>query len=126
MTSAPSAPLTMSSHMNPKRSWPGVPNRYNLQPGSMVTLPKSSATVVVVLSGTSVLRSTPRPTAVIVPSVLSGTISDIDRTAVVLPTPNPPAMTDLTGSGCWPLPDESNNALEPTYDPLNHLQVVAE
>src|SRR5438045_918874 len=43
--------------MKPKRSCPGVPNRYSFSVSSMVRQPKSSAPVVDVLSGTSPVRS---------------------------------------------------------------------
>src|SRR5689334_4589454 len=99
MTSPPTAPSTMSSHMKPNRSWPGVPNRYSFRVGSMVMQPKSIATVVVVLRGVCVRSSTPAATSVMAASVVSGSISEIEPTAVVLPTPKPPAITILTGSG---------------------------
>lgn len=89
----------MSSHMNPNRSCPGVPNRYSFRVGSMVMHPKSMATVVVVLRGVWERSSTPAATSVIAASVVSGSISEIEPTAVVLPTPNPPAITIFTGSG---------------------------
>src|SRR5829696_6816472 len=66
---APTAPLASSSHMNQKRDWPGVPNRYRISCSSTVMRPKSMATVVVVLSGTK----------------------------AVLPAPNPPATRTLSG-----------------------------
>src|SRR5437588_36097 len=61
--------------------------------------PKSSATVVVVLSGTWPVRSISAATSVMAASVVSNGISEMPATAVVFPTPNPPAMTILTGSG---------------------------
>src|SRR5262249_22404529 len=99
MTRPPTAPSTMSSHMKPKRSCPGVPNRYSFRVGSMVMQPKSIATVVVVLRGVWVRSSTPAATSVMAASVVSGSISEIEPTAVGLPTPKPPAITILTGSG---------------------------
>src|SRR5919199_5552815 len=60
---------------------------------SMLIRPKSIATVVVVLPGTCRLSSTPTPADVMIASVVSGVISETDPTSVVLPTPNPPAMT---------------------------------
>src|SRR5690349_12809252 len=99
MTRPPTAPSTMSSHMKPNRSWPGVPNRYSLRVGSMVMQPKSIATVVVVLLGVWLRSSTPAATSVMAASVVSGSISEMEPTAVVLPTPKPPAITILTGSG---------------------------
>src|SRR4051812_1355030 len=99
MTRPPSAPSTMSSHMKPKRSCPGVPNRYSFRVGSTVMQPKSIATVVVVLRGVWLRSSTPAATSVMAASVVSGSISEMAPTAVVLPTPKPPAITSFTGSG---------------------------
>jgi hypothetical protein len=85
--------------MKPKRSCPGVPNRYSFSVGSSITEPKSMATVVVVLSGVSDRSSTPAATSVMAASVVSGGTSETEATAVVLPTPNPPAITIFTGMG---------------------------
>src|ERR1700755_1279450 len=93
MTTAPMAPRTSSSHMNQKRVWPGVPNRYRIRSRSMLIRPKSMATVVVILPGTCRLSSTPTPAEVMMASVVSGVISETEPTSVVLPTPNPPAIT---------------------------------
>src|SRR5262249_56996202 len=90
------APWMRSSHMNQKRCWPGVPNRYRMSPASRVTRPKSIATVVVVLSGVCDRSSTPVLAAVLPASVVSGVISETDPTKVVLPPPTPPATTILT------------------------------
>src|SRR5262244_3640384 len=90
------APWMRSSHMNQKRCWPGVPNRYRMSPASRVTRPKSIATVVVVLSGVWDRSSTPSLTAVMTASVVSGVISETEPTNVVLPAPKPPATTILT------------------------------
>src|SRR5215207_5598832 len=57
------------------------------------------ATVVVVLSGTRSLSSMPSEAVVMASSVSSGGISESVRTMVVLPTPNPPAITILSGTG---------------------------
>src|SRR5579884_2245615 len=65
----------------------------------MVMQPKSIATVVVVLRGVWLKSSTPAATSVMAASVVSGSISEMEPTVVVLPTPKPPAMTSLTGSG---------------------------
>src|SRR5437588_9868755 len=97
-TIAPSAPLASSSHMNPNRSWPGVPNKYRMRSRLMVMRPKSSATVVVVLRSTPVRSSTPVPSSVSTSSVRSGTISLTEPTRVVLPTPKPPATSTLTAT----------------------------
>src|SRR5215211_3724035 len=93
------APRQRSSHMNQKRSWPGVPNRYRIRSVSRVMRPKSIATVVVVLPWIWVVSSTPRLAVVMAASVVSGMISETAPTKVVLPTPKPPAMTILTGVG---------------------------
>src|SRR5689334_17556782 len=61
----------------------------------MVTRPKSIATVVVVFSVPGSSLSIWVAAAVIHDSVLIGGISEMAPTAVVLPTPNPPAMTIL-------------------------------
>jgi hypothetical protein len=70
-----------------------VPNRYKINAWSMLTQPKSIATVVVVFCGTAQVSSTPTLGAVITSSVRSGGISETAPTKVVLPTPNPPATT---------------------------------
>src|SRR5262245_44740184 len=90
------APRHRSSHMNQKRSWPGVPNRYRIRSVSRVMRPKSMATVVVVLPWIWVVSSTPRLAVVMAASVVRGMISQTAPTKVVLPTPKPPAMTTLT------------------------------
>src|SRR4051794_3302461 len=87
------APRTRSSHMNQKRSWPGVPKRYRIRSWSSVMRPKSMATVVVVLSPVWVRSSMPADADVITASVRSGLISETAPTNVVLPTPKPPATT---------------------------------
>src|SRR3546814_1354305 len=86
----------MSSHRNPKRSWPGGPNRYITSISSTVRRPKSMATVVVVLASEPRRWSTRAPTLVIAASVRSGGISDRAPTKVVLPAPKPPATTNFT------------------------------
>src|SRR5256885_4732868 len=124
MTSAPRAPCTKSCHMKPNRSCPGVPKRYILTSSSMVMQPKSSATVVVVLFGTCPVRSMSALTDVMAASVRSGGISEIAPTVVVLPTPNPPAMTIFTGVGGRRLPAAgSANCFESTNDPFDHAKV---
>src|SRR5690349_17998000 len=86
--------------------------------------PKSRATVVVVFSGTCPVRSISAATSVIAASVVSSGISEMTDTAVVLPTPNPPAITIFTGSGgaCPTSPD----GLESTDDPFDDLRILAE
>src|ERR671916_485966 len=85
--------------MNAKRDCPGVPNRYSFSVWSIVTQPKSIAMVVVVLAEAGPGSSTPTDSMVISASVVSGEISEIAPTVVVLPTPNPPATMILTGIG---------------------------
>src|SRR5438552_1120559 len=118
----------MSFHMKPKRSCPGVPNRYSLRLASIVMQPKSMATVVVVLPGRPSRLSMPAATEVISASVVRGLISEMLATVVVLPTPNPPAITILTGSGgrrvgrcsSWC----SGDGAEPMDDPQNRVDVL--
>src|SRR5262249_51763368 len=57
---------------------------------------KSSATVVVVFSGSTEASSTPIDASVMDASVTSGSISEIAPMRVVLPTPKPPLTTILT------------------------------
>src|SRR6476620_8893613 len=57
------------------------------------------ATVVVTFSGVWVRSSTPAATEVMDASVVSGSISEMAPTVVVLPTPKPPAITIFTGNG---------------------------
>src|SRR4249920_1972660 len=66
---------------------------------STVMRPKSMATVVVRLSGTTATSSMPIDAHVIASSVSSGGISDRALTSVVLPTPKPPATRILRGTG---------------------------
>src|SRR5262245_32538215 len=126
MTSAPSAPCTRSRHMKPKRSWPGVPNRYSLTSSSIVMQPKSRATVVVVLSGVRWFWSNSEPAVVIAASVRSGVISEMAPTAVVFPTPKPPAIMILTGVGARCRPPGSTDWFESTNDPFDHAEILAE
>src|SRR2546423_2910184 len=111
--------------MKPKRSCPGVPKRYNFTSSSMVIQPKSRATVVVVFSGTWPVRSMSAPTDVIAASVRSGGISEMAPTAVVFPTPKPPAITILTGVGGRREPATgSADCFESTNDPFDHAKVL--
>src|ERR1700728_2855386 len=117
-TTAPSAPYARSSHMNQKRSWPGVPKRYRASRLPIVIRPKSIATVVVVFSPTPLRSSTPTLTWVSVSSVRSGRISLIEPTSVVFPTPNPPAMRILKGvSELSPTVSRASEGAEP----IEHL-----
>src|SRR5215831_4712088 len=102
--------------MNQKRSWPGVPKRYRTSREPIEIRPKSIATVVVVLPVTPVRSSTPTLTWVRASSVRSGRISLIALTSVVLPTPNPPATTILTGVSWAPSAARSKGA-----EPIEHL-----
>src|SRR3954464_1920664 len=61
--------------------------------------PKSSATVVVTLPATADVSSMPIDFSVISASVTSGSISEMEPTKVVLPTPKPPLTTTLTATG---------------------------
>jgi hypothetical protein len=98
-TTAPMAPCASSSHMNQKRFWPGVPNKYSTISGLIVMRPKSSATVVVCLPSTPLRSSTPTLASVRSSSVCSEGISLTELTNVVLPVPKPPATTILTAVG---------------------------
>src|SRR5215218_67297 len=94
---------------------------------SIVMQPKSSATVVVVLVGTCPVRSISVATEVMAASVVNGRISEMADTAVVLPTPNPPAMTIFTGVGArGGRPEGSVYFLESTDHPHDHVQVFGE
>jgi S-adenosylmethionine synthetase len=95
----PDRPKASSSHMNQKRSWPGVPNRYRVKSARKVIIPKSMATVVVVFRPTPVMSSTPMLRSLSISSVYSGRISLIAPTRVVLPAPNPPAIRILAVAG---------------------------
>src|SRR5437763_10110770 len=98
-TIPPTAPRTSSSHRNRNRSWPGVPKRYSTMSGPSVMRPKSIATVVPVLVLTGPGKSTPRLSTVMSASVVSGSISEIVPTSVVLPTAYPPATTIFIETG---------------------------
>src|SRR3954471_19592626 len=122
-TTAPLAPRTRSSHMNQNRSWPGVPNRYSTRSEPRLMRPKSMATVVVVLVATLLVSSTPSLTLVMAASVVSGSISLIEPTKVVLPTAKPPATTILTGSGAAVGPYESaSEGLETIEHPFQETE----
>src|SRR4029450_7905874 len=94
----------------------------------MVMRPKSRATVVRVFSGVCPVRSTSAATSVIAASVVRTAISETAPTAVVLPTPNPPAITIFTGMGgsgrdgpYRPSERGSVELVESTDHPLNDL-----
>src|SRR6478609_6998176 len=129
-TTAPMAPRTSSSHMNQKRSWPGVPNRYRIRSSPSVMRPKSMATVVVVLVDTLDVSSTPSLTLVRAASVVRGSISEMEPMKVVFPTAKPPATTIFTGMG--PLPPVSvssvttmSEGLEAIEDPFEESEIGA-
>src|SRR3954471_3342332 len=65
----------------------------------MVRTPKSIAMVVVVFSTACPGSSMPTAAEVISASVVSGEISEMAPTVVVLPTPKPPATMIFTGTG---------------------------
>src|SRR5580693_2695987 len=117
-TTAPSAPSASSSHMNQKRCWPGVPNRYTTRSSRTVIRPKSIATVVVVFCSTPSSASTRTLGSLSTSSVRSGLISLTAVTSVVLPAPKPPAIRILIDTGpsvstSWSEPAESiSNILE--------------
>ena len=79
--------------------------------------PKSMATVVVDLPGVLARSSTPSDSFVTSASVRSGTISDTDPTRVVLPTPNPPAITIFVEAVRLPL-----ESTESTEGPFEQIQ----
>src|SRR6476469_7700962 len=92
-------------------------------PSGNVMRPKSSAAVVSTLSGVSVATSTPTPTSVMAASVVSGSISEMDPTVVVLPTPKPPATTTLSAMGAGAR-SEATDTLQQSFedsDPLVEL-----
>src|SRR4051794_27731687 len=67
----------------------------------MVRTPKSIAIVVVVFIDACPGSSMPTAAEVISASVVSGEISEMAPTVVVLPTPKPPATMILTGTGAF-------------------------
>src|SRR4029079_5136913 len=67
----------------------------------MVRTPKSIAMVVVVFIDAWPGLSMPTDSEVISASVVSGEISEMAPTVVVLPTPKPPATMILTGTGAF-------------------------
>src|SRR4051812_23172585 len=95
---------------------------------SMVTRPKSIATVVVVFRLPEPASSTPTDSEVIGASVVSGSISERAPTVVVLPTPNPPEMRIFTGIGglrvSAPAPDMVSEGSDTVDQPFNEMDVV--
>src|SRR4051812_22915557 len=89
--------------------------------------PKSMATVVVVLVETFDVSSMPSLTRVRAASVVSGSISEIEPTNVVLPTANPPATTIFTGIGAGPvdvsMSSTMSEGLEAIEDPFKESKV---
>src|SRR5207244_11354245 len=71
----------------------------------------------------------PRRSSVLVmaASVASGVISEMADTAVVLPTPNPPAMTIFTGvGGRWAPVTGSADGFQSTDHPFDHVETRSE
>src|SRR5690606_42042088 len=95
------APRIRSSHMNQKRYWPGVPNKYSTRSSARLIRPKSIATVVVDFIGMPVRLSMPALALVTNASVRSGTISETAPTNVVLPTPKPPRSEERRVGEEW-------------------------
>src|SRR5690242_4716795 len=108
--------------MNQKRFWPGVPNRYSTRSSASVMRPKSIATVVVDFAGVWARSSTPTDSLVTRASVRSGTISETDPTRVVLPTPNPPAMTIFVDAAVRLTPGEALESTESTEGPFEEVK----
>src|SRR4051812_22839169 len=86
------------------------------------------ATVVVVFVDTFDVSSTSLLTEVRAASVVSGSISEMLPTKVVLPTPKPPATTILTGIGAGPdveAPSETavSEGLEAIEDPFEKSEI---
>src|SRR4051812_20014790 len=84
-------------------------------PSGNVMRPKSSAAVVSTFSGVSVAMSTSTPTSVIAASVDSGSISEIDPTVVVFPTPKPPAITTFSAIGAGAR-SEATDTLQQSFE----------
>src|SRR5690606_11778482 len=91
---------------------------YMISSSSRVSRPKSIATVVVFLSGVAETSSWATLASVITASVVTGGISDTEPTSVVLPAPNPPAMTILVDATDERLLEET---FEATERPFQHL-----
>src|SRR4051794_18223608 len=93
----------------------------------MVMRPKSMATVVVVLAETLLVSSIPAEAVVMAASVVSGLTSEMAPTKVVLPTPKPPATTNLTAVTC-----ETRSEVVDTPDPplrsvhVGHLSSIGD
>src|SRR5262245_53131377 len=83
--------------------------------------PKSIATVVVDFPGVWARSSTPTDSLVTRASVRSGTISETDPTRVVLPTPNPPAMTIFVDAAVRLTPWEALESTESTEGPFEEV-----
>src|SRR6476646_1836228 len=84
--------------------------------------PKSMATVVVDLPGVWARSSTPTDSLVTRASVRSGTISDTEPTMVVLPTPNPPAITIFVDAEVRP-PSECTESTEGPFEEVEAFVV---
>src|SRR4051812_34780524 len=93
-----------------------------------VMRPKSMATVVDdLVVDAAPASSTPSDTCVMAASVVSGSISEIEPTKVVLPTANPPATTILTGTGTLRSPavvaPERSESLESIQHPFKQTDI---
>src|SRR3954471_22654368 len=84
--------------------------------------PKSIATVVVDLAGVWARSSTPTDSLVTSASVRRGTISETDPTRVVLPTPNPPAMTIFVEAAVRLTPGAALECAESTEGPFEKVK----
>src|SRR5919108_3954345 len=86
----------------------------------IVIRPKSMATVVPVFPSTGPASSTPTLSTVIAASVVSGSISEIEPTNVVLPTAKPPATTIFIDTGAPPpvtkVESEGANAIKQPFE----------
>src|SRR5690242_9344026 len=94
---------------------------------SIVTRPKSIATVVVVFRLPEPASSTPTDSDVIGASVVSGLISERAPTVVVLPTPKPPEIRILTGIGglrVCAAPDIVSEGSDTVDQPFDEMDVV--
>src|SRR3954447_20287244 len=80
------------------------------------------ATVVVDLAGVWARSSTPTDSLVTRASVRSGTISETEPTKVVLPTPNPPAMTIFVDAAARLTPGEALESTESTEGPFEEVK----
>src|SRR3954451_18246235 len=83
------------------------------------------ATVVVVLPASPPGSSKPRPIEVMLASVVSGVISEMAPTNVVLPTPKPPATRTFTGTGSTRFATAGSECADTVDQPPDERDVVA-